>query len=414
MLKHYILFLKQMKRIILRHNRVKSVYEERQIYNSKQRSDKYMKIIRQSRADLVESARKKQVVIFGAEAIAMRLLNMVDITDRVSFFCDNRPSKIGQKLYGKEICSPDALKDVTPQNCIIVIASYEHQIEIAEQVSGYGDFDIYFARTLINDVFEHTSCELYDNKDQIDKVSEMLIDSTSKYIYCEAIRRRMLYGECDFSDLIIYGDNEYILPQMFSEKGPDNEIIIDCGAYTGDTLELFAREFADRVRKIWLFECGTEQLRKLEQRADRMRKSNGQVELVIMPYGVSDKEEHVTFMQPSAGVAAFVADNRPYSQRMNYNSEIYDVKTVALDSVIPMDEPVSFIKMDIEGAEYKALLGASGIIKQYKPKLAISIYHSGLDYFRLALLIKKLVPEYKLAVRHHGVKHVDTDLYAWI
>jgi hypothetical protein len=93
---------------------------------------------------------------------------------------------------------------------------------------------------------------------------------------------------------------------------------------------------------------------------------------------------------------------------------IHEVQTVRLDDVIPAGERITFIKADIEGSEYAMLQGAKRIIQTYKPRLAISIYHEGVDYFRIPQLIKEFMPEYNLAVRHHKKSHVDTDLYAWV
>ena len=55
--------------------------------------------------------------------------------------------------------------------------------------------------------------------------------------------------------------------------------------------------------------------------------------------------------------------------------------------------------MDIDGAEYSALLGAKEIICKYKPKLTICIYHSFEDRFRIPELIKSFVPEYKFYLK---------------
>ena len=60
------------------------------------------------------------------------------------------------------------------------------------------------------------------------------------------------------------------------------------------------------------------------------------------------------------------------------------------------------------------LIGASKGIKEYMPLLAICIYHNAVDFYEIPLLIHSLVPEYKLAVRHHSYTLADTVLYAWL
>lgn len=47
--------------------------------------------------------------------------------------------------------------------------------------------------------------------------------------------------------------------------------------------------------------------------------------------------------------------------------------------------------MDIEGAEYEALLGARDIIFKYRPGLAISLYHRPADLWRIPLLINEII-----------------------
>ena len=78
------------------------------------------------------------------------------------------------------------------------------------------------------------------------------------------------------------------------------------------------------------------------------------------------------------------------------------------------DKKVTFIKMDVETYELKALQGAKEIITRQTPKLAISAYHYLSDLWEVPLAIKEMVPEYKIYLRHHSPVVWDTDCYAFI
>jgi hypothetical protein len=48
----------------------------------------------------------------------------------------------------------------------------------------------------------------------------------------------------------------------------------------------------------------------------------------------------------------------------------------------------TFIKMDLEGAEYQALVGGLGLLKESRPKLGITTYHNSWDFAVISSLIQ--------------------------
>ncbi|GHU41360.1 hypothetical protein FACS1894111_03520 [Clostridia bacterium] len=86
------------------------------------------------------------------------------------------------------------------------------------------------------------------------------------------------------------------------------------------------------------------------------------------------------------------------------------VNTKTIDNVVK-EEYITFIKMDLEGAELEALIGAKETILRCRPKLAISIYHKPNDYYEIAEYIKSIVPQYRLFIRHYSSVNDDTVLY---
>jgi len=94
----------------------------------------------------------------------------------------------------------------------------------------------------------------------------------------------------------------------------------------------------------------------------------------------------------------------------------YKIKVTAIDKFVERNNlsKVDFIKMDIEGAELKALEGGEGTIKKFKPKLAICVYHRGDDILEIPEYIKSLGSDYKLYLKHNSTGMDETVLYAII
>jgi hypothetical protein len=88
-----------------------------------------------------------------------------------------------------------------------------------------------------------------------------------------------------------------------------------------------------------------------------------------------------------------------------------DVQCYPLDD-LSIAQPVTLIKMDIEGAEYAALLGARNVIARDKPLLAICVYHTQEDIWRIPLLIRSMLPEHRLFLRAYEGDGFQTVVYA--
>ena len=74
------------------------------------------------------------------------------------------------------------------------------------------------------------------------------------------------------------------------------------------------------------------------------------------------------------------------------------ISVASIDSVLK-GKKVSFIKMNIEGAEINALKGTKQSIRLWHPKMAISCYHKPSDLWKIPLLIKKMEKKYNLYLK---------------
>ena len=77
-----------------------------------------------------------------------------------------------------------------------------------------------------------------------------------------------------------------------------------------------------------------------------------------------------------------------------------EIESVTVDSLFDSKE-VTYIKMDVEGAESAALKGAENTLKCQKPKLNIALYHRSEDIFALPLQIAAINPDYEFHIRRH-------------
>lgn len=106
----------------------------------------------------------------------------------------------------------------------------------------------------------------------------------------------------------------------------------------------------------------------------------------------------------------------------NYNKGKWDacisssgnisVECVSIDSIMK-EKHISFIKLDVEGAELEVLHGAKECIIKNKPRMAISVYHHAEDLFLIADFLMKLDSAYKFAIRHYHSDTIETVLYVF-
>lgn len=104
------------------------------------------------------------------------------------------------------------------------------------------------------------------------------------------------------------------------------------------------------------------------------------------------------------------SDERNANSSIDANGNII-VQTTTIDEISD-NKPISFIKMDIEGAELEALKGAAQTIQRNKPKLAICVYHKPEDILDIPGYILELNADYRLYLRHYSYTPTETVLYA--
>lgn len=340
----------------------------------------------------------KKIVLFGAGLegqIAYEYFK--DKKIKIDFYCDNNKEKQNTMKNGIKIISIEDLKAIDD---VVVFITMKIKInEIKSQLKKIGIKGIVFAEYTMQ----------LDFKKNIDKYlytyNNLLNDSKSKESY-KAILEARLYGELSHLEEI-YDSNPFY--SLLKFRDVTDEFFVDAGAYVGDTVEKFIWNCTGRFKKVYAFEPGLKQFNAMCYRTDRLKKEWGlkddQIECINAGLGESDTTLPLFEDEDNLLTSSFICESS--------NENLNKVQIYSLDSYIN-NKKVTMVKVDIEGFEMEMLKGSKNIIKNQRPKLAISIYHKYEDLFEIPIFINEIMPDYKMEIRHHSSNLSETVLYCWI
>lgn len=129
----------------------------------------------------------------------------------------------------------------------------------------------------------------------------------------------------------------------------ENEVLLDLGANTGDTVKNYIKTYGTRYKRIYCYEFNQDILPELER-----------------------------------------------------NTQVFQDIIIKTEPVYDIPEPVTFIKIDVMGDESSILKACSELIREYHPKLAVSICYSCGDIWRIADMISEIDSSYRFYFKYYG------------
>lgn len=232
---------------------------------------------------------------------------------------------------------------------------------------------------------KHLEMKLIDdcNKDikihysKYEWVYSRLVEDTSKKVFTDILNFRV-NKELDYMNGYEVDD----IGQYFEDflELQDNEVFIDAGGYDGQTSIEFIKH-CPKYKAVYIFEPSEENILLAKDNLKDYLNIN------FISKGLSDKNETLKFDTGSGSASSI--------------SEYGTVKIVVdtLDNLV--QEKVTFIKMDIEGAEGLAIDGMKRHIQEDHPKLAISVYHKADDFWKIPEQILNIRDDYNIYMRHY-------------
>ena len=243
-----------------------------------------------------------------------------------------------------------------------------------------------------------------NNKNCINDISiliSVINKSQQMEIYKELIDR---YGICKNNIIFCVNDWRNNSSQYFDLFSPkEHEVFVDCGCYDGGTCYRFLGWCGNKgYDYIYGFEADKTSYHNSKKNLERINNCT------ILPFGTSKENGKMYFYSNEKEDAHIISSEEA---KKTDSDCIEEIDVVSLDNYLK-DKRVTFIKMDIEGAEWDTLLGAEEIIRQNRPRLAISVYHKMGDFIRIPEYLLSIHSDYKIYFRQYSLINNETIMYA--
>ncbi len=353
----------------------------------------------------------EKIVLYGAGSAGIAFLHYLqDVNIWPICFADANPEKWGRKCEGLQIIDYRTIPDVVGADALVIICintdgiKYCKSFDEALRKGGHKGVHLQLRKCGCENIIDYTffrryrelfhgdpynlpSCSdvrLMEKKESdIAKAYSVLADDESKEIYLKILRFRMIDDTIDIPT--IAQDKQYFEYDFFEKS--EEEGLVDCGAFNGISLKAFLKEHNNVFKHYYGFEPDISNYKKLETYIEEL------------PYDISNKiniynqavfdKNSVQKMYSLEGPGSFLSATGDTK-----------IKTVMIDDVVD-PEKVTYIKMNIEGAELKALEGAKKTIQLRTPNLAIAGYHKTWDLWEIPLLVHQMYGGYRIYLRSY-------------
>lgn len=313
--------------------------------------------------------------IFGRNKNAERLAKDINISGYIDDFTDkrnwnNKPIYKSNQIQNKNSIVVSSSLAIYPNSAINSLQKIKFQniISILD-IAIYDNFEIIFMSDAKKDL------EL--NFSNYEKIYNYIKETESQNIF-----RNILNFRKNF-------DLEYMKSYKVDSKGQyfeefldlkDGEVFIDAGGFDGQTSIEFIKH-CPNYKSIYIFEPDIINLEMAKKNLVKHKNVN------FISKGLSNHKDTLKFDMGSGSASKI--------------SEIgaITIEVDTLDNLVK--EKITFIKMDIEGAEGLAIEGMKNHILNDYPKMAISVYHKVDDFWKIPQQIFNIRNDYDIYMRHY-------------
>jgi FkbM family methyltransferase len=346
----------------------------------------------------LDAANLRSIAIVGAAVEGQRLAHICKAHNiTIDAIVDDNPRKSGSAIAGVSVAPVETLTAL-PKSTPIVVASHR-VLQITRRLRDLGfETAVPFAllQVLAPQIFpphmfyDGLLDDLCIHRAEYQALSERLADDRSRQVLDAVIGFRRTLDSAVLQPLVT--EHDLYAPEGLLEFA-DNEVYVDGGSYDGDTIRSFVERVHGRFDAVYAFEPDPVTFAKL--------RDNFRDEPRVHPVhaGLFSHGGSLRFRDDASRGAIFAADGE------------IEMPVTTIDDVIG-ERRLTYVKMNIEGAEMDALRGGRNAIRKWRPRLALSVYHRASDLWRIPQLVLELNPDYELYLRQHDGGIIETVLYA--
>jgi FkbM family methyltransferase len=345
---------------------------------------------------------RHKVVIFGAGRLGRKILAGIAGSQLQAIaFVDNNSGLWGSSISDLPVLKPEEAAVRHACDAVFVVAIWHPSnsplmSDVLIQLKNLGcravPFPLLFWKNpdrFLPYFFWERPSKLLNHSEDIREAFNYLEDDLSRQTFLAQLQLRL---SADFDCPGLPVAREQYFPGIFSISA--DECFVDCGSYTGDTIQTFISQTRSSFRKVIAFEADAAVLPELEKSVSGIGDR-----AVLYRAAVGARKGTVQFASDGIGGGCVSG------------SAGVKVPSVRLDDALATEQ-VTFIKMDIEGAELQALEGGRQVIQRDRPVLAICGYHAPDHLWLVPRSLREIAPDSLLYLRSHCVDGLDTVCYS--
>lgn len=229
--------------------------------------------------------------------------------------------------------------------------------------------------------------EFHQNQSRFQAIYERLADQVSRDQFSKLINFKLSLN-LSFLEGFLFSEDQQYFEDFISFSGTE-EVFADVGGFDGFTSNEFIKH-CPKYKAIHFFEPE----KKMMNEAKARLSGHKNVHFYLM--GLSDRKQQLRFDVEGS--------RSKISKKGRY---VIDVDR--MDDKIT--DIVTFIKIDVEGAEASVVEGARRIIKENHPKIAVSVYHKPEDFWKIPEQILSIRNDYDLYLRHYTESVYETVMF---